>query len=152
MTRTERAWALSPWAVRTTVPERVPGVYILGKFETYKGFTPVYVGRSDSDVRARLLSHCTVLMAQYFLARECTCPRQAFHKECFYWHALRGSGGLLNLYHPDSPSGLCLHCPYCAAELGDSVTEMQEPGLSRVRSRTLFLGSTGRGEYDVRHR
>lgn len=126
MIRMERAWALSPWAVRNTVPEGVPGVYILGKFDMRAGFTPVYVGRSDSDVRIRLLSHCATAAGRYFLARTCACAKEAFHRECFYWHALRGSEGLLNSYHPDSPSGLCLTCPYCAAELGSRAMRAQK--------------------------
>jgi hypothetical protein len=121
VTGTERAWALRPWAVRNTVPEGVPGVYILGEFDMHAGFTPVYVGRSDSDVRIRLLSHCTITTGRYFLVRPCACPTEAFQRECFYWHALRDSSCLLNSYHPDSPSGLCLTCPYCAAKLGGEV-------------------------------
>lgn len=116
MIQTMHAWMLIPWAVRNTVPERVPGVYILGEFNMRKGFAPVYVGRSDFDVRSRLIAHCSGAGFRYFVVRTCARALEAFQRECFYWHALRGSDRLLNVYHPDSPSGFGLACPYCEAD------------------------------------
>ena len=120
MTRGTRAWLLAPWAVRMTVPEAVPGVYLLGDASpASSAFNATYVGRSDTDLRRRLLAHAQTGKAAYFRCCACGTQKEAFHRECLYWHALRGSQ-LRNKAHPDAPDGSEMQCPYCsAAEMFD---------------------------------
>lgn len=115
MTRGTRAWLLAPWAVRMTVPAAVPGVYLLGDASpASSAFNPTDVGRSDTDLRRRLLAHAQAGKAAYFRCRPCGTQKEAFQRECVYWHSLRGSP-LRNKAHPDAPDGCALECPYCSA-------------------------------------
>ena len=111
-----RAWLFVPYVVRILVPARVPGVYLLGRVTPECGvFVPHYVGRSDSDLRQRLTTHEKFPLTTHFCAQPCGSAGEAYVRECFYWHALRGEAHLLNSIHPDSPVKTGLRCPYCSA-------------------------------------
>lgn len=110
-----RAWLLLSMVVRLVVPPGRPGVYILGGLESSDGdFFPRYVGRSDTDVQSRLMHHAQTPLFTYFRCRSCKSKGEAYHMECFYWHALFEFGKLFNRVHPDAPSNSHLKCPYCS--------------------------------------
>lgn len=116
MTTSTRAWLFVPSVVRMTVPTGTPGVYLLGQVAgAGSTFVPHYVGRSDFDVRQRLMRHEKLTLATHFCVRLCRSAEDAFMRECFYWHALRDEQRLMNAIHPDSPDQTGLHCPYCSA-------------------------------------
>lgn len=110
-----RAWQLSPWAVRVLIPPAVIGAYLLGEPSLAGRFVFQYVGRSDTDLRRRLLEHWKLGTALYFRAIPCRDAAEAFKTECFLWHALKDDLPLRNVLHPDSPNGRESHCPYCVA-------------------------------------
>lgn len=88
-----------------------PGAYALGKVENGT-FYIRYVGRSDSDVAARLkqwIGHYTSFKFEYFPS-----PKAAFEKECHLWHDFGGPEGTLdNDVHPRRPNGANWQCPRC---------------------------------------
>lgn len=88
-----------------------PGNYALG-FADANGFTIHYVGRSDSNVATRLLSHVTEPYT-HFKFSYASNPVEAFKKECKNYHDCGGSANLDNEYHPDKPNGYNVSCPYC---------------------------------------
>ncbi len=116
MTSSTRAWLFVPAVVRVTVPAGTPGVYLLGQAAGADStFVPHYVGRSDFDVRQRLMRHEKLPLATHFCVQLCRSSADAFMRECFYWHALRDEKRLMNAIHPDSPGRTGLQCPYCSA-------------------------------------
>lgn len=118
MNTDSRAWLLVPWAIRLVVPERSIGVYLLGSVSlASSAFCPAYVGRSDIDLRRRLLRHGTTPLDTYFRVRRCASRQAAFFAECFLFHALRGTPQLRNALHPAAPDGSGLDCPYCFVAL-----------------------------------
>ena len=138
-----RAWLFVPMLVRLVVPARRPGVYLLGGLDPVDGaFSPCYVGRSDSDVRKRLTSHEHSARFTHFRVRICSTARQAFHRECQYWHALLDSGQLLNRQHPDLPVGASGSCPYCSASLNFARLVNPRPARKRdfIRSSSKKAG------------
>ena len=97
-----------PNVVKAFVPATTLGVYALAV-----GDRPVYVGRSDTCVQRRLSTHELRGVATHFAVRSCATPTEAFWWESAWYHTLRGRGPLLNRYHPQSPAGLHLRCPFC---------------------------------------
>lgn len=85
------------------------GTYFLGKI---KDSVPQYVGRSDTDLRRRLLQHLSAGRFDWFAASLTQTANGAFYLECRGWHSLRGLG-IRNLIHPASPAGLPIRCPFC---------------------------------------
>lgn len=108
---TRFAFRLLPRVVRSVVPPRVIGCYILTV-----GNDPVYVGRSDNCLRRRLAQHGSLGPATHFLWQPCRSPVAAFNLESAWYHHLCGTAGslVLNVIHPDSPSGVRRVCPFCA--------------------------------------
>ena len=86
---------------------RVPGVYILSKARD--GRRADYVGRSDSDVRARLIKSATEGPGYTsFWFEFASSPREAFTLECQYYHQYTPSE---NAVHPAVPAGTLWRCP-----------------------------------------
>ena len=111
-----RAWLFRPEVVRVLVPLGCPGVYLLWTaLGTCTPRTPVYVGRSDNDLRRRLACHEKYLVATHFGWRSCSTPKEAFQTECLFWHSLAESDSLLNKRHPAAPISSGLTCPFCEA-------------------------------------
>jgi hypothetical protein len=127
-----------PWVVRLAVP-RGAGVYVLGTLGTSRGSQPLYVGRSDIDLRERLSAHELMCTFQYFRFSICRSAREAFFEECRLWHSF---GNLHNLIHPDSPSGSGLSCPYCAAvgQFGGAVERYRVSGRHSAAELPLLAG------------
>ncbi len=103
---------LSPWLIRAAIPARLIGTYVL-----YRQRSPVYIGRSDTDLRRRLLEHSAHPRGDYFTYDIHPSPSQAFEVECSLFHALRSE--LSNVLHPHRPHHRAEVCPFCADTLAD---------------------------------
>ena len=113
--RSTRAWKLSPWLIRILLPVRVSGSYLLGAPRpTGNGFEVTYVGRSDKDLRRRLLEHCAAGKASLFKFQPHKNATEAFLSECYLWHATREDGRNENIIHPAPPTAGRISCPYCS--------------------------------------
>lgn len=98
--------------------EARPGVYVLG-WEASGGSQWLYVGRSDNNLRSRLMQHLpakeTSIRLQIsspdrFWFRYTETPEEAFHIECQLYHAHHYLG---NLTHPDRGPDLTWQCLVC---------------------------------------
>lgn len=103
-----RLFKLQPWLVRTLVPPRRAGTYLL-----YRAGRPIYAGRSDADLRNRLITHALADRAEHFGFGVFTDADRAFDMECALFHALAPS--VTNLIHPASPKGSGRPCFICSA-------------------------------------
>lgn len=84
---------------------RVSGVYILSK----NGKRADYVGRSDTDVRTRLIKSAAEGNGYtHFWFEYTSSPREAFLMECRYYHQYIPSD---NSVHPAVPGGTFWRCP-----------------------------------------
>lgn len=86
------------------------GNYALGRKNNEGPFLVNYVGRSDSDVNARLKAWVGKTTNTLFKFSYATSPRAAFEKECVNYHDFKPPG---NKTHPDRPSGTNWKCPRC---------------------------------------
>jgi hypothetical protein len=98
-----------PGFVRVAVSPRHPGVYLL-----LRRGRPIYIGRSDRCVRARLARHPYLGRADQFVWYPCRSAVHAFYLESFWYHALREEGVARNLIHPARPAGSGIACPFCS--------------------------------------
>lgn len=106
-------YRMTPDVIRSVVQKRRPGVYILGD-ENDGQLVFRYVGRSDHCLQTRLLTHGLLYRCSYFIFSYTDTAREAFELESKWWHDCKNSGkNLLNIIHPDSPSGTSFLCPYC---------------------------------------
>ena len=95
--------------IDSRVTRTAPGIYKASNSKT----AIKYVGRSDSDLNARLKTHVGVY--RYFWYEYATSRRAAFQKECTLWHHYGGAhGGLDNINHPARPAGSGWKCPVCS--------------------------------------
>jgi hypothetical protein len=102
-------YTLRPLTVYLRAPAS-PGIYFLGE-ATRDGFEVSYVGRSDSDLAARLSRHVGKHPAFRFAPT--ATARDAFLAECAYFHRFGGRATLENLVHPARPMGTTWSCPIC---------------------------------------
>lgn len=103
-----------PKWVRTVIPSAATGFYRLGVIEDGE-FRPRYFGRSDRELRSRLLTHRRERPEMTHFAPMVTSTiRRAFELECREWH-LRGES-MENEIHPASPRHIAYDCPYCGLE------------------------------------
>lgn len=89
--------------INAAITRKCCGNYALGYIEDDE-FIVEYVGRSDSDVKGRLLNH---IGEDYesFKFSYATSPKDAFRKECKNYHDFGGDEGKLdNKIHPDRPN------------------------------------------------
>jgi hypothetical protein len=101
-------WSLGEIAVRRHSREGWPGVYILA--DTV-GF-PRYVGRSDTNVRDRLLKHADSGAHRYFLVEHYRSSEAAFFRESNLYHYYRSQ--IENEIHPAIPRNCGDACPKCS--------------------------------------
>lgn len=97
--------------VRTRVPERVKGIYVL----SYDRTQDALVGRADEDLREAL----SKFEGEYafFYYENIDRVDERFYRECELYHRLGGDRGQLdNKAHPARPSGTVLVCPICASQ------------------------------------
>ena len=115
-----RLYRLAPWLVRAVVPDAVAGSYTL-----FSDATAVYTGRSDTDLRRRLLNHAHYRRAEYFDFDSHTGPHGAFLVECATYHAV--GPGLRNRIHPGAPAGSGETCPFCRSTALATITGRLSP-------------------------
>ena len=111
-------YRMTPDVIRSVVRKHRTGVYILGD-DNGGQFIFRYVGRSDRCLQTRLLTHGLLYHCSYFIFLYTDTAKEAFEVESKWWHDCKNSGiNLLNIIHPDSPSGMSLPCPYCQFQSG----------------------------------
>ena len=115
-----RAFRLVPWVVRAVIPPGLPGSYILSD-----GQSPIYAGRSDTDVRARLLVHARERNGLYFAYDVHPGSWQAFLAESAAFHLLDGTSS--NEIHPARPFGEELDCPFCPTSIRRALNRADVP-------------------------
>jgi hypothetical protein len=110
MTKTglQGPYRLSFDGVDQVVTKTSVGVYVLGHADLQGRFCINHVGRSDADLRARLLD-CIGSEALFKFGYLPT-SQAAFEKECELFHDFTPPG---NRLHPDRPAGTRLSCPRC---------------------------------------
>jgi hypothetical protein len=101
-------WSLGAVAVTRHARGGWPGVYLLADTQG----VPRYVGRSDTDVRRRLLQHVDAGTYRFFLVEHDRSPNEAFWRECNLYHHYRNR--LDNEIHPAVPRNCGSGCPRCA--------------------------------------
>lgn len=122
-----RLYRLVPWLVRALVPAARPGSYLL-----FVAGEAVYAGRSDTDLRRRLLVHAHENRADYFDFDQHLGARAAFLTECATFHAVVDT--LENRIHPASPAHSGERCPFCRA---DSFATLSDRLTSEVVKETV---------------
>lgn len=105
-----RIYRLQSWLVRALIPEGQVGSYIL-----YRSGNPIYVGRSDTDLRRRLVQHAAAGTNEYFRYDVHLSATHAFRAECSLYHAV--DRPLANRIHPDAPDYLDIECAFCSTSL-----------------------------------
>lgn len=101
-----RLFRLEPWMVRALIPSGKAGTYLL-----YRSGRPIYAGRSDEDLRNRLVTHAQTKRADYFGYATYPDAERAFDMECALFHTLGHK--TTNLIHPASPKGSQRACFIC---------------------------------------
>jgi hypothetical protein len=94
--------------IDAVVARKSAGVYALGYADGQGRFCVNHVGRSDVDLRARLLGY--IGSDALFKYRYCSAAQTAFEKECELFHDFAPPG---NRLHPDRPKGTTWRCPRC---------------------------------------
>lgn len=94
--------------IEAAVTHRLPGVYALGHKDRTGRFSIQCIGRSDSDIRARLRD--CIGAANFFKFDYFRLDHEAFERECELFHDLQPPG---NRVHPDRPRGTTWRCPRC---------------------------------------
>jgi len=89
------------------VPNGKPGIYYLGEVQENKFFV-LYVGRSDTCLKTRLLQHVKKGIYHFFRFRMCRTKKSAFKNECYMYHTYNDAH---NKIHP-AHNGEC-DCPVC---------------------------------------
>lgn len=87
-----------------TVVSGAIGVYVLSG----NGKTAHYVGRSDSDLRARIRQSAQMDSYLHFWFAYETSPMSAYRTECQWWHQY---GPTDNQNHPAVPASTNWRCP-----------------------------------------
>lgn len=98
---------LRPWLVRALIPPQRIGTYVLYT----SARQPAYVGRSDTDIRRRLLRHCADRRGGYFTYDVHPSAVGAYDAECALYHLL--SPEVSNRIHPDRPDFHPVPCAFC---------------------------------------
>lgn len=96
--------------VRRFVPDDVAGTYCLGWILDDGNFYAGYVGRSDTDLKRRLLQHTYTGAFPAFRFVPAATIYDAYVMECSAYHLTEG---MLNRVHPRAPRRLPYKCPVC---------------------------------------
>ncbi len=90
--------------ISEVIPDNAIGNYILGDSNEDGDLLVKYIGRSDSNLKARI-GHDIGKYKQFYYSVAET-PREAYDQECLMWHLYGGEEGYLdNDIHPDKPTG-----------------------------------------------
>lgn len=101
------SYPLTSTEIDNNITKTSPGAYALGYTRGDK-FHIEYVGRSDSDVNARLKDH--VGSYKRFKFEYYGSAKAAFEKECRLYHDFEPDD---NDVHPARPAGRNWKCPVC---------------------------------------
>lgn len=102
----QRRFQLRPWLVRALIP---PGQ--IGTYELFRDRQLTYVGRSDTDLRRRLIQHSRAHRAEFFTFDIHRSTQNAFEAECCLFHG--ADHVLTNQIHPAAPRHTAHRCPFC---------------------------------------
>lgn len=106
-----RRFSLRPWLIRALIPSHRVGTYVLSH-DTHV----VYIGRSDTDLRRRLIEHARNRGPSiYFTYAIHRSSLLAYDDECSLFHAVGDSA--TNMAHPQSPAGTTAPCGFCQVNL-----------------------------------
>lgn len=106
-------YRLTTKSVEDKVTKVSPGVYALDRRDISGKFYVNYVGRSDRNVRERLLKWVGTKYKK-FKFDYFDSPKAAFEKECTVYHDFGGPEGKMdNENHPQRPEGTDWQCPKC---------------------------------------
>ena len=107
-------WKFNKENVEAVVTKTSAGNYAFGFTGTDKLFYPRYVGRSDDDLKTRLLSWIGKTKRPEFKMSYAATIKEAFEKECENYHDFES---ILedNAAHPARPEGKSWPCPSCKA-------------------------------------
>jgi len=94
--------------INDRVVGKMAGTYALGRFDPAGRFSVNYVGRSDTDVKAKLFEH--IGSDNLFKFSHLMSSKAAFEKECALYHDFKPPG---NRVHPSRPGGTSWECPRC---------------------------------------
>lgn len=86
-----------------------PGVFALGYIGRDDAFYINFIGRSDEDVRSRLLE--LIGSDRSFKFSLTKSPEEAFRRECELYHSFRPPS---NRIHPGRPTATNWVCPRCS--------------------------------------
>ena len=100
------AYRLTPDVIRDLVPPGSPGTYRL-----HRDGHVIYLGRSDTDLRRRLLEHYFARRGEHFTWHLHASALAAWTDECSQWHDLPALAQ--NPVHPARPDGSTDRCPFC---------------------------------------
>jgi len=100
---------LNKFAVDRLISDNDIGAYALGHM-VQGSFELKYAGRSDNNLRTRLMKHIRNSKYTHFAFWKRSTIFGSFHKECELWHKF---ASLDNQIHPDAPRRLPYHCPFC---------------------------------------
>lgn len=107
-------YELNKDAIESLIEDGVIGNYALGNKSANGSFIVNYVGRSDTDLKQRLLQHLnddkTFPFFKYSIASSI---KEAYLKECKNFHDFGGEIYLDNKNHPAKPENIKIECPYC---------------------------------------
>jgi hypothetical protein len=103
-----RSFFLTAATIDAVVTAWSPGVFFLGQSDKTLSFQVSFVGRADDDLRTTLKRYVTVYSEFQFVY--CSSAREAFEKECSFYHSFRPQD---NLSHPNRPKGMTWRCPSC---------------------------------------
>ena len=120
---------LKPDVVGAHLPPGVTGSYLL-----YHGLTPVYVGRSDTCLRRRLMEHPLRRIASHVAWEPTISEDRAFLVESFWFHQLELGPYHLNVIHPARPTASHRVCPYCHNQDGEAKALERALGRPVLRS------------------
>lgn len=107
------SYLLTTAGIDAAILSKSAGAYALGRnSDDGKTFYINYVGRSDSDVAARLKNHAATGTYPRFMYQYASSPKDAFETECHLFHDY-GETGLDNKVHPARPENSGWKCPRC---------------------------------------
>lgn len=89
-----------------------PGNYALGYKKNQQSFVVLYIGRSDDNLRQRLLQHIENPIDNritHYKYRAASSPQEAFYRECSNYHEFDLEH---NINHPAKPHGASWKCPH----------------------------------------
>jgi hypothetical protein len=98
--------------IDTEITQTSAGNYALGYLNDENKFIVMYVGRSDTDLKARLKQHLD--KHPKFKWSYASSSKTAFEKECKNFHDFGGTEKLENDIHPDRPKNSNWKCPGCS--------------------------------------